>query len=71
MTTHRFLALAVGLVLLASFPAAGGAQIAVSGNDNKVVNVNGVTTVVMNPPPDAPSPWSGASPAGRPATTTA
>jgi DNA-binding beta-propeller fold protein YncE len=55
MTTHRFLALAVGLVLLASFPAAGGAQIAVSGNDNKVLNVNGVTTVVTNPPPDTVS----------------
>jgi hypothetical protein len=55
MTTHRPIALALGLVLLASFPAVVGAQIAVSGNDNKVVNVNGVTTVVTNPPPDTVS----------------
>ncbi|MGH7303343.1 MAG: YncE family protein [Candidatus Rokuibacteriota bacterium] len=53
--THRHIALAVGLVLLGFFPAAVGAQIAVSGNDNKVVNVNGVTTVVPNPPPDTVS----------------
>jgi DNA-binding beta-propeller fold protein YncE len=55
MTTHRPIALTLALVLLASFPAVVGAQIAVSGNDNKVVNVNGVTTVVTNPPPDTVS----------------
>ena len=55
MTTHRYIALAVSLALLASFPAVVGAQIAVSGNDNKVVNVNGVVTVVTNPPPDTVS----------------
>jgi DNA-binding beta-propeller fold protein YncE len=55
MTTHRHAALAVGLILLASFPAVVGAQIAVSGNDNKVLNVNGVVTVVTNPPPDTVS----------------
>jgi hypothetical protein len=52
MTTQRSMALALGLGLLMSLPVAVGAQIAVSGNDNKVVNVNGVTT---NPPPDTVS----------------
>ncbi len=28
------------------------AQLAVSANDNKLVLVNGVSTVVQNPPPD-------------------
>ncbi|MBI3375255.1 MAG: beta-propeller fold lactonase family protein [Betaproteobacteria bacterium] len=44
--------LAVALVTLSlpSFDAA--AQLAVSANDNKVVNVNGVNQIVQNPPPD-------------------
>ena len=37
-------------VLALTSPA--GAQIAVSANDNKVVNINGTVTVVQNPPPD-------------------
>lgn len=53
MTRHRLLALAaLALVGMAS-PA--GAQIAVSGNDNKVQLVNGVVTVVQNPPADTVS----------------
>jgi DNA-binding beta-propeller fold protein YncE len=55
MTAQRHLALAVGVALAVFLPSAAGAQIAVSGNDNKVVNVNGVTTVVTNPPPDTVS----------------
>jgi DNA-binding beta-propeller fold protein YncE len=39
------------LVLLSLAPSAG-AQIAVSANDNKVLNVNGVVKVVANPPAD-------------------
>ncbi len=41
-------------ILLALFLVAGtvNAQIAASANDNKVVNINGKTTVVLNPPPD-------------------
>jgi DNA-binding beta-propeller fold protein YncE len=50
MTIHR-IALAVALVLLVMSSSAL-AQIAVSGNDNKVQLVNGVVTVVKNPPPD-------------------
>jgi hypothetical protein len=57
MTLHRHVPLAVGLVLLVilNLPPDASAQIAVSGNDNKVVNVNGVVTVVPNPPPDTVS----------------
>jgi DNA-binding beta-propeller fold protein YncE len=45
--------LVAGLVLLAiAVASTAGAQIAVSGNDNKVVLVNGVVTVVPNAPPD-------------------
>jgi DNA-binding beta-propeller fold protein YncE len=57
MTLHRPAPVAAGLALLASIamaPAAG-AQIAVSGNDNKVVLVNGVVTVVPTAPPDTVS----------------
>jgi DNA-binding beta-propeller fold protein YncE len=39
------------LIVLACLPMAS-AQLAVSANDNKVVLVNGVSTVVQNPPPD-------------------
>src|SRR5713226_4089912 len=54
MTPHRHAPATVGLALLAalSLAPAAGAQIAVSANDNKVVNVNGVVTVVPNAPPD-------------------
>jgi hypothetical protein len=37
--------------MLIAIPMAS-AQLAVSTNDNKVVQVNGVSTVVQNPPPD-------------------
>jgi DNA-binding beta-propeller fold protein YncE len=42
------------IALLATLPVAPAAhaQIAVSGNDNKVILVNGVSTVVPNPAPD-------------------
>jgi DNA-binding beta-propeller fold protein YncE len=53
MTLHRPVALAL-LAVLTVAPAAG-AQIAVSGNDNKVILVNGVTTVVPDPPADTVS----------------
>src|SRR5262249_3932388 len=57
MTLRRHPPLALGLALLAALtpPARAGAQLAVSGNDNKVLNVNGVVTVVANPPPDTVS----------------
>jgi hypothetical protein len=57
MIPRRRAPLAAGLALLATAanaPAAR-AQIAVSANDNKVVLVNGVVTVVSNPPPDTVS----------------
>src|SRR5579871_4051036 len=38
--------------LIAGIGPAGTAQIAVSSNDNKVLNVDGVNTVVRNPRPD-------------------
>ena len=49
--------LAAGLALLAVVTVApvAGAQVAVSGNDNKVLLVNGVVTVVPNPPSDTVS----------------
>jgi DNA-binding beta-propeller fold protein YncE len=53
MTLHRRATLAL-LAVLTVAPAAG-AQIAVSGNDNKVVLVNGVVTLVPNPPADTVS----------------
>src|SRR5262249_2094989 len=57
MTLRRHPPLALGLALLAALtlPVSAGAQQAVSGNDNKVLNVNGVVTVVANPPPDTVS----------------
>lgn len=57
MTPRWHAPLALGLALLASLTLAAraGAELAVSGNDNKVLNVNGVVTVVPNPPPDTVS----------------
>src|SRR2546428_2976157 len=54
MTPHRHARASVGLALVAalSLAPAAGAQIAVSANDNKVVSLNGVVTVVPNAPPD-------------------
>jgi len=54
MNIERWIALAGVLALLAFAPAAD-AQIAVSANDNKVVNVNGTVKVVPNPPSDTVS----------------
>ena len=54
MNFERSIALVVVLALLAFAPAVD-AQIAVSANDNKVVNVNGTVKVVPNPPPDTVS----------------
>ena len=48
---HRGTLTLAGLLIAVLAPAAH-AQIAISGNDNKVVNVNGVVTVVPNAPPD-------------------
>jgi DNA-binding beta-propeller fold protein YncE len=53
MTLRRPATFALLAILTVAPPA--GAQIAVSGNDNKVVLVNGVVTVVPNPPPDTVS----------------
>ena len=54
MTLHRlFPALAV--LALAGVASPAVAQIAISGNDNKVLLVNGVVTVVQNPPADTVS----------------
>jgi DNA-binding beta-propeller fold protein YncE len=54
MTLHRLIALTLTLVL-AGVAMPAGAQIAVSANDNKVQLVNGVVTVVPNPPSDTVS----------------
>jgi len=50
MVTVRTLVAAGALVT--AFAASTRAQIAVSSNDNKTVNLNGVNTVVRNPQPD-------------------
>lgn len=50
MNTGWFVAAAATFGLVAS---AASAQIAVSGNDNRRQLVNGVNTVVQNPPPDS------------------
>src|SRR6266851_6923698 len=57
MMLHRSATLTFGLTSLVTLTlaAAASAQIAVSGNDNKIVNLNGVVTVVRNPPPDTVS----------------
>ena len=57
MRPYRRVPLAAGLALLVVVTVApvAGAQVAVSGNDNKVLLVNGVVTVVPNPPSDTVS----------------
>ncbi len=57
MSPHYHVPLAAGLALLGVVTVApvAGAQVAVSGNDNKVLLVNGVVTVVPNPPSDTVS----------------
>ena len=50
--TARASMLAVAFSLLPWLAADVGAQIAVSANENKVVNVNGTNTVIENAPPD-------------------
>ena len=55
MTRHRMFAVILAVVLLAGGVSAASAQIAISGNDNKVLLVNGVVTVVQNPLPDTVS----------------
>lgn len=51
MNTKAFLIFAA---VVAALALAGGAdaQLAVSANDNKIVNINGKNTIVPNPPPD-------------------
>lgn len=51
MNAQRSLVLAMVFMLLA-VAATANAQIAVSANDNKVVNINGKVTAVPNPAPD-------------------
>jgi DNA-binding beta-propeller fold protein YncE len=51
MTTRRAFVLALTAVL-AAVPEHALAQLVVTANDNKVVNVNGRVQVVPNPPPD-------------------
>jgi DNA-binding beta-propeller fold protein YncE len=43
---------ALALLLLVVLPTYANAQLAVSSNDTKVVNVDGVNKIVQNPPPD-------------------
>ena len=50
----RYVATAVAIAIL-TVGSAAQAQIAVSANDNKVINVNGVVKVVPNPPSDTVS----------------
>src|SRR6185503_12498692 len=54
MTPHcrAPLTVAVALLALVTVAPVASAQIAVAGNENKVVLVNGVVTVVPNAPPD-------------------
>jgi DNA-binding beta-propeller fold protein YncE len=54
MTLRRLVALSLALLVVGAV-APASAQIAVSGNDNKVLLVNGVVTVVQNPPSDTVS----------------
>src|SRR4030095_2092689 len=56
MTQRRVsVTLALALLVIAALATTAAAQIAVSGNDNKVLLVNGVVTVVANPPSDTVS----------------
>jgi len=43
---------AIAVLLLVVLPMYANAQVAVSSNDTKVVNVDGVNQIVQNPPPD-------------------
>jgi len=43
---------AIAVLLLVVLPMYANAQLAVSSNDTKVVNVDGVNQIVQNPPPD-------------------
>jgi len=43
---------ALALLTLVVLPMYANAQLAVSSNDTKVVNVDGVNKIVENPPPD-------------------
>ena len=53
--TQRRVLITLALVLIAALATTAAAQIAVSGNDNKVLLMNGVVTVVANPPSDSVS----------------
>lgn len=55
MTRLKGAAVATALVVGVGLAPGAEAQIAVSANDNKVVNVNGTVKVVPNPPPDTVS----------------
>src|SRR5690348_16129058 len=55
MTLYRLLAVILAVLVVAGGASAASAEIAISGNDNKVLLVNGVVTVVQNPPPDTVS----------------
>ena len=55
MTRHRLFPVALALLMIVGAASAARAQIAISGNDNKVLLVNGVVTVVQNPPADTVS----------------
>src|SRR5256885_5782038 len=55
MMRPGLIALALGLLAFAGAVSSASAQIAVSGNDNKVLLVNGVVTEVQNPPADTVS----------------
>jgi len=52
MTRMRVCRGLVALMSLVALAPPAEAQVAVSANDNKVVNINGKVTVVTNPPPD-------------------
>ena len=51
----RLLAVVLAALALGFAASHAGAEIAISGNDNKVLLVNGVVTVVQNPPADTVS----------------
>src|ERR1041384_2051433 len=55
MTRHRAVPIPLVLLAVVAGASSAGAQIAVSGNDNKVLLVIGVVTVVQNPPADTVS----------------
>jgi DNA-binding beta-propeller fold protein YncE len=52
LSRHACVALALALLGLGTLAPGAAAQIAVSGNDNKVILVNGVVTVAPSPAPD-------------------